>query len=302
MDSLLSEGYIVLDLPVGLDRCKPLKSYFAHCPEFKKGCDDELVLGGFGAHGHPSSFHHPDIRFLRKYIFEKLFPKFKETFSKNFSKVEILFDRVCRRKVGRSLSSETWHRDICPNISDGDIILGGWANLDERGTKPQIFSCVPKTHLDKSDMKGFSKFSKEKQNFFKTKSKKVLVYPGQILLFYQNLVHEVKSGKITFDSDRLFLGWRLTNHDCVLFENKFKCMEEQSIPFLPSGQLPPMYAKLHMVNHKHLVENFSQKIETFFLNHETGLVKRFLPSLKEAGVMFTPYSQDDIEVMSLHIF
>ena len=297
MESIITNGVVVVDLPKGLDKCQPLKTYYTDQREFLPNHGTELVLGSFGAHGHPTSFHHPDIRFIRGYIYDHIKPQLKNVYNQKFSKLELLFDRISKRLVGKTISSETWHRDVCPDKLEGDIVLGGWANLDPVGSEPQIFSCVPGTHMDEPTKTGFAKIPKEDHITLKEKSKIFKIFPGQMILFYQNMIHEIKSGKVKSDSDRLYMGWRLTDSDKPLFD-KQKDIDDQGTPRLPSGQIPPMWAKLHWVNHRHMIENFSKKIRKEFLDPKNNLVYRELPSLRDANVkMFKPYTRRERDIL-----
>ena len=47
--------------------------------------------------------------------------------------LELLFDRFSIRRVGTATSAESWHRDV-GGKAPGDIIYGGWLNLDLRGS------------------------------------------------------------------------------------------------------------------------------------------------------------------------
>jgi len=280
------EGVLVVPGVKHLNNCHPLKGLLSAPPEFldPKG---PLTLGGYGALALPSSFHHPDIRFIRSIIYERIKPILAKHFK--HKNLELLFDRVSVRRVGTSTSKESWHRDICPDSLEDDVILGGWVNLDPDGSPPQQFSCSPGTHRDKSDKTGFAKIKTAPEN-----TKVYNVPPGHIIMFYQNLIHEVKPQKAKFESHRLYLGWRLTNSDKPLFDHD-EVIRTQGVPKIPSGQVPPMYAKLHMVNHKHMVEEISRRIKPEYLNPVTNLVYRELPSL---GPYYQPYSEEDISIMT----
>jgi hypothetical protein len=43
----------------------------------------------------------------------------------------------------------------------------------------------------------------------------------------------------------LFFGWRLTKARTVLFPNKEQVIDWLAVPFLPSGQTPPMHSSNH---------------------------------------------------------
>ncbi len=272
------EGVMVIPGPKHLNNCNPFLNILRYAPEFLDH-SGPLTLGGFGALGIPSSFHHPDIRFMRTLIYDLVKPQLKGT-HKN---LELLFDRVSVRRPNTSISKESWHRDICPNAKEGDVILGGWINLDPIGTPPQYFSCSPGSQIDIEKNTGFVK---EKE----PSSKKVYeIPPGHIILFHQNILHEIKPQKNKTFSYRLYLGWRLTNHEDPLFDND-SIIKHQSLPYLPSGQLPPMYAKLHWVNHKHMIEEISNRIKCHYKDPHTGFVFREIKFLLEK---FTEYSEKE---------
>lgn len=125
-------------------------------PEYRsdqKGPGVQRVLGGFGALGNPSSFHHPSIRRLRRlYKTEMAMPIMRQYAKLQFGKeaknirLEALFDRLCVRceEFGQPVP-EGWHRDIydgekynirklpasLPN-GEADMIFGGWTNLSSQ--------------------------------------------------------------------------------------------------------------------------------------------------------------------------
>lgn len=282
MDALIRDGVIVINGPKGIAQCDPLLNILNEQPEFKIKNPSQYVLGGFGALGHPSSFHHPDIRFIRKYVYDHVRPLLGTIYGDY--NLELLFDRLCIRTKGNSLSKETWHRDICPTKLDDDIILGGWVNL---GPVTQHFSGAPGTHLVNTKTTGFAKETVENINATIYK-----VEPGQVILFYQNLLHEIAGVKIKESSCKLFLGWRLTKSLKPIYDIDY-IINNQSVPPLPSGQIPPMYAKLHRVNHKEKLENFSKLFKNELIDSKTGYIYREFPSLREIGCMFKPYNYID---------
>lgn len=283
-----TEGVLVVPGPPGIHQCNPFK-FLTKQPEFLP--DTTLyVLGAFGALANPSSFHHPDVRFIRRYVYDHVTPQLRQIFPGK--KIELLFDRVSVRKAGTTVPGEKWHRDVCESKPDGDIILGGWVNLDQHDI--QEFSCVPGTHTDPFDAKGFCPIREPDE--YKTKKVIYSIKPGEVILFHQNIVHEIKSKKYKKDSHKLYIGWRITDRSEPLFDHS-KIIEEQGIPYIPSGQLPPIYAKLHMVNHKQKVINFSKTVRPELLG-SNQLVKRYVPSLKEMGVpLWPPYTPSDLEIL-----
>ena len=83
------------------------------------------------------------------------------------------------RKVGRSPSRESWHRDEAINAEENDQIFGGWINLD---TEDQYFSCAPGTHTGVKGHSGFAPISKEEaKKYNKKEVKKSVTIPPCLL-------------------------------------------------------------------------------------------------------------------------
>lgn len=260
-------------------------------PEFTNSSVDKFVMGGFGALGNPASFHNYFVRWHRLRLYkqvEKLFPKDK--------KVQALFDRMMIRPAFECPSRESWHRDVAPNTLDGDIVLGGWTNFD---SLPQYFSCVPGTH-DPTGNTGF--VSIKNQNF---KGQKIKIDPGWAILFHQSIIHEVLPTKLTYTSYRIFHGFRITQPGVKPLFDYSDTIANQGIPQLPSGQNPPMYAKLHWVHHVQKLVQWSvnllpqckerktrQKDKTSYL-----VPHRFMKSLRDYNLpMFSPYHQSEVDI------
>ncbi len=220
------------------------------------------VLGAFGAFGNPASFHSEEIYALRYIIFNKL-----RGFFKNLDpdrKLEMLFDRLAIRREGTTLGGETFHRDTCSIQDTEDNIYGGWINLDSEET--QYFSCVPGTHLCKGNG-GFEKI----EGKYKDTKVKIAVKPKNIIIFNQNIIHEIFSQKIKKTNIRLYLSWRHTYSDAPLLndprdpqKNIDVILRDQIVPVLPSGDIPYTYSKQHPGLHRHMVVQISREIKDFY--------------------------------------
>jgi hypothetical protein len=83
------------------------------------------------------------------------------------NKLQQLFDRLSQRRKGDRISGESFHRDESKKAPAGDIIFGGYINLDKPGSPPQFFSCVPGSHLLPGDPRiskeGFNKITDKKE-------------------------------------------------------------------------------------------------------------------------------------------
>ena len=220
------------------------------------------VLGAFGALGNPASFHSRELYALRYILFNKLKNVFKKV--DPHRKLEILFDRLAIRREGTTLGGETFHRDTCSLQDETDKIYGGWINLDSEET--QFFSCVPGTHT----CKGRGGFEKIEGNYKDTKVK-IAVKPKQVIIFDQNIIHEIFSQKIKKTNIRLYLGWRHTYSDIPLLndqkdpqKNINAILRDQIVPVLPSGDIPYMYSRQHPGLHRHMVIQITREIKDFY--------------------------------------
>ena len=289
---LLEDGIIVIPGPENIQGF--LKNFLKEQIEFEP--DAELfVMGSFGALGNPSSYHHPEILEIRKRIYKYIRPIFENTTEFKGKNLEMLFDRFCIRKEGAKLSGESWHRDIGHGLED-DKIFGGWINLDPEGSDPQRFSCVPKTHIyDKTDKTGFVKFEADQLVEFKSNKKIFEIPPGHMILFFQDIVHEVLSRKSKFDSYRLFTGFRITTSSECLYDNS-EAIENQGVPLIPSGQRPTIYSKMHLICWKDRIIDFTRKVKPQFRENikEDVLVQKEMINLRESGLkMFPKYTEED---------
>lgn len=276
-------------------------------PEFTPdhGLGDPFVLGGFSALGNPSSFHNVFVRRMRQFAMAEVLPVFQlmvaELKDGADLKLEQIIDRMMYRLPGTCASPESWHRDEAKDAKDGDRIFGGWWNLDETD---QLFSCVPRTHLDVTGHAGFAAIKDAAEiEMYKKNKEVVVVPPGSILLFYEQIVHEVLSKKAKKATCRLFLGWRLTSEDSPLFGDVEKTLETQAVMRLKSSQIPSMYARLHWTNWRSKIEDFTKWVNSVCQTERTvqsgankgqkhQLVEERMQSLQAYGLpMYPKYEQ-----------
>jgi len=293
-----------------------LKNFPEYLPDTSIKLGKVYVLGGFGALGNPSSFHNTTIRTLRIRLMFSIIPllsKFIDKYlslSENPLKIEQLIDRMSIRRVGTSLSKESWHRDISKDTEKSDIIFGGWINLDK--SNEQKFSCVKKTHkineFDIKDKKGFATIPKEEHKKYNESKSTIKIPPGHQIIFFQNIIHEVLSIKQTVESIRLYSGWRLTTFDKPLIKDLKERLLDQSIILLPSSQKPPMYSANHLSFHRDATIKWSK--ETFLpqlIEHKKGkskgktveydIIPRYMKSLKEMKLpLYLKYSKTELSI------
>jgi len=315
MQQLLERGVAVIPYPEDIRKNFNCARFLSEQKEFIRPDKDttKFVMGGFGAFGNPSSFHHEEVRRLRLSIHTHMLPYFKQKFSGKH--LESIVDRFAKREPGTSVTAESWHRDIS-NVhkkkthgEPDDTIFGGWVNLDEKTT--QYFTCVPSTHTEPVVGAGFAKITKTDQPFYNSKKEQISVPPNHLIIFNEKLVHAVTPSKIKTDTCRLFMKYRITsNPNCPLFPTAdiLKIIDEQGVFPLSLEQIPPMYSKMHMVNWRDRVEEFSLNFHPQFLEQKklktetetTSYVMRFMPSLKQAGLeLFSPYSDEEKQMLTL---
>lgn len=247
-------------------------------PEYKRsGRKVQRVLGGFGALGNPSSFHHPTIQALRAKVKEDIsVPLFRRYRRRAGLRLEVLFDRLCVRcEDFGAPTKETWHRDVYDGpkyglrpLPEKDEVFGGWINLS---SQDQRFVGIVGSHVGETARDaqrqggGFAQLSEEQIRAERVNERlaaqsnrtfgsiradangHVLVPPGHMLIFYQRLLHSVAGGKQPKEPQlRLFFGHRLTTEETPLFPLD-AVLTNNAVPRIASGQVPPMYSQNHYI-------------------------------------------------------
>lgn len=293
VNDLSNNGVVVINLLDTIELQKYHDNFWDEIrqfPEYQNPTHDDniYVMGAFGALGNAASFHNMTVRNLRKDAMNKLLPLFRE-FDKSNRYLQQLIDRMSIRRQGTTPTKETWHRDQSP-IVEGDYIFGGWINLDLNNN--QYFSCIPGTHFDPKEIIGFDKVDANTIKPYLKRKKLYTIPPGHCIIFYQNILHEVLAKKTKTTSIRLYLGWRLTNSPQLLFNYD---LQNQGICQLPSGQLPPMYAKMHLCFNKEKVISWSTDTFKPVCLTSVNLVDRFMKSLTHYNLPLYPaYDQEEL--------
>jgi len=306
MDALLTKGVVVLPIPIDShlkvptlitemkEILNPEQAYRDLAFDISAEHPCTIVLGGFGATGCPSLIHHPEARVLRKAVYDALIGQFSEVFPGR--RLELLADRFSIRRKGTTISGESWHRDVGPKTA-GDIIYGGWLNLDPPGSAPQYFSCIPGNILPTDvDPLGFAKIPKSDHAALELAFKgKIAIPPGHIILFDQSIAHKITGSVAKFTSFRQYFGWRITDQTEPVYD-KQKFITTQCMPPLPSGQVAPMYAKLHLACWRTRLVEISGLFKPEFVEKQgkkAGIVYRESPGLVPTGNGFPEYTSED---------
>jgi len=223
-------------------------------------------------------------------------------------KFEQIIDRFKHQTKNKKIASENYHRDESP-CSDGDEIFGGWINLD---LTSQYFAGCPGTHKSIHQQNGFAQITKEQYKEYAKMEQLIEIPPGNIFIFYEHMVHKVYRSKNKV-VDRLFMGWRLTKSDECIHGNKqlIQMLNDKAVIPLKSGQMPPMYARLHLTNWVEKIVDFTKVmhekcIETKEIKSgkKAGvyrIVHRFMRSLKELDMDIYPaYTEAEIKILIPH--
>lgn len=257
---LFSDGYVVIAGLLGaegqeeVDRVRELiELEILSAPEIAEGVEhvSNLQGGSFKALSTNASFHTGSVRALRLLLANNLqdfFLSFLEIIKKK--NVEILFDRYRSQPKGTSVGSQAHHRDESTAALLEDVILGGWFNVSAQGVS-QYFSCLQGTQLAVNKKGGHAKLKPTKAQL--QKAIKVEVPPGSLILFYQNIIHQVhRVNRLPAESTRLHFGVRFTDSEEPLFDHT-QVFNNYQAPFLPSGQRCVLFPRLYWVNHFHLL-------------------------------------------------
>jgi hypothetical protein len=310
MESLSAQGYLIIPCKQDDKLEKRRNTFLRECRNFKEyqNVEDsfQFVAGGFSALGNPSSFHNPFVRKMRDIAY-KTHCKLFEGCGLNG---HALFDRMMLRPIGKSPTAESWHRDITPNLSSEDTMFGGWINFN---TESQYFSCVPGSHNDPKDNAiGFSLIKSQAQLTRCALEKTVVDVPGgHMIIFYQNLIHEVRAHKSLNNQFRIFTPFRLTPSSEPLFKECYEdAIENQGVPLIPSGQMPMIWpvANWNYPLQRTGLESFSLhfkdvacEMDKRLKNDPTAPPKRIvcreMRSLRALGLpMYSAYSQEERDI------
>lgn len=320
-DQLEKDGYVVLPNNVFTEP-KYKKRLMAEASKFQEfsqtfrdniraGQRQQYVMGGFVALGNPSSFHNPIVRKFRQWAMSLVVGGVLKDLIASTGKpynIEQFIGRMMIRVKNQNPTVEGWHRDESTIACDDDRFFGGWINLDD---KDQKFSCSPRTHMKTTTSHNvFAPIDKDSTEAARhTKNKMcVTIPPGHILIFYENIVHQVLQNKTKSTLARLHLGWRLTISSGMR-ESVRDTIKYQGIAQIKSGQWPPMYAIFNRTNHIDGLQKWSLESmhtrcleETQFKSGRRAgekfrVVHRFMNSLSEYNfTLYDKYTADELKL------
>ncbi len=224
-----------------------------------------FVGGAMSALGNAQSFHNPFCVQLRQDLHKSLKhlfstdSRFACEITPNF---ELLIYRIGYRPRGVKPQRESWHRDTSPEAAATDVIFGGWINFNSDKSEIQYFSCVPHSqHYTKGEVGAPASRKVSYGDLAVAQAGKtvITVPPGTLLLFYQDILHEICAKKLPFDMKRVYVGARLTACMQPLHSALFDLLRTNQVIPVKSAQVPRLYPKLWVCNHFSLLQTMSAR-------------------------------------------
>jgi hypothetical protein len=279
------------------------------------------VQGGYQFLANPSSFHCKTVRKLRRLAQiavltpdERGSTPFELLLQDPSKNLEQDADRMMmRRLIKATATGETWHRDEAGLALPGDVVCGGWINLDL--DRDQFFSAVPYSANEVgTDNKGFAKIDESQYPYCEQHKKRVVVPPGHMLIFDERTIHEVLPNRTTSRDTmlRLFTGWRVTSSIHPLVPDLRERLDrlealpiksaQHAHPIQPPywkstafGQRgikypgpPPMFSDLHWCNNPQLIAQLSAHYKpAFHITKTYGIGSKNAEALPE-GIRIVP--------------
>jgi hypothetical protein len=309
-DEFQRRGVSIIRVPEEIVKSFNIQRFLSEQLEFLEPERTRMkVLGGFGAYGNPSSYHHPDLRTFRHSLWLYIENLLKEIHRGKY--LQCIADRFSVRLKDKPVTPESWHRDMSipyDQLPQGIVLYGGWINLDTDNS--QFFSCVPGSHLQSEDGSGFARLSASEAAHYKARKELIEIPPGHCILFNERIVHEVVKTKQTIDeSYRLYNKYLISDSPLQIFgQAVFEALENQGI--LPlhidsTGKFtyPPMFSKRHATCFQPLLDEFTKKFDPRFVadvlrsKKPAKCVYQFMPSLRSVGIdTFPPYTAEEIDM------
>jgi hypothetical protein len=295
-------GVSVYPIPDGLLQKFDIKKYLREQKEYISIDDNtEFIISNFGAHGNPSSQHHPLVRDFRMEMFRFVKQSLENDDEFAGKYLQSLPDRFSQRF--KKPSKEAWHKDVSIDYETftNSIILGGWANLDETD---QFFSCIIGSHLEPAPGEGFASMSKDNTKMYKARKTLVRIPPGHAISFDEKITHEIADVELNGISRRLYMKYHISSDSRSAFDTNiiYRTIQTQGLFQMNQWNSIPMYEKIHLMFWNTQLVEFGKNIKPVFLakpNKKGNVyVQRYMISLLEAGVgMFPEYREEEIEIL-----
>ena len=268
---LVENGYMIFK---GSEK-NVLENFFEEQVEFKS---KKMALFSVNKinHSHPSSFHHTELRTIRKNIYEQLNPVFGKYFTNK--RVQMLFD--CFYEIFKENKKIYCENDFPGEIFKNDLIMRGWINLNKDAK--QTFSYKK---IEGNDEKEYTDD----------------VPPGHIVLYN---ISDIKEFQINIDKNslypiyRLYFGFRITDDSKPLYPENIEFMKKQAVPIIINGSRPTLYDDKMLEQWPSAIKKHSKKLDDIFLD-ENKIAPQILIDLNVAQKINSEYLDGEIGMMNL---
>jgi len=315
--SLYANGYLLVkidDNKIFTGRTL-LKNYFKNIPEHVPGIftpfasKGDIGPGAFGALGLPSSYHNLAKRNLDRMCFDAIEPVLKKLAVKlNLRRIQCVPDRLLYRT--KKQPTESFHYDATAKAQPTDVFLGSITNLNV--DIDQTFVLVPGTHKHSADPKGgdYTATDPAKLEQYKRDERTIIIRPGYMLVFYENIIHRVSGKKPPKPLLRNFLGFRATNDTVASYAINEALFDCQGALAHKGGSIAPPYPHAWVRNHPHCFIEYNKRLVpemlepyTYKSGKKQGMQiirpKNPQPSLTVLGKRYRDYTSSERDLFRL---
>lgn len=287
-----------------------MQEVLSSAPELRADRPDKTttgIAGSFGAAGTGSSFHNPAVRAFRK----KLYKVVEEMMmvdddDKTTWSLQMVHDRMSKREVGTTLSSESWHQDVSADYDHTSVMVIASIYNPPDSVLSQYFSCIAGSHMTRvSDKTGFATFDMMKQSGVAHQHHvHVEIPPGYTLFFNEQIVHEVLPGKVRNTSYRLYTKFIMYPKGTLspwvpndILKEMIMTQSVMPLHFIRGRmELSPMYPKLWRVNWLDKLSELTllYREDCRDLSDKHKGVFRYMKSLAKLNCKFPDYTPDEL--------
>ena len=270
MIELFENGYSIFK---GSDNNK-LDNFFKEQIEFEDKTQKQIIFSAISPIcSTPSSFHHADLRTIRKNIYNQFVNQFKMYFPK--MKFRMLFGCLY------IITTNSKHVD-CEYSADfpkNDLTFAGFVNLNESGN--QNFH--------------FKKIGEDNNNI-----NTVIVKPKCIILYDTKNIKEcdLSIGTKNEYDYRLYFAFNLSKNDSSIFDENLISIEDLRIPMIYNGNIPELYSDNDKNKWGTKLKHYSKRFNKYFLNTDSIVNNKL--SLKDfiekEKILFKPYTPEDKQI------
>ena len=309
--SLMENGYFLVQAdPEQLFTGRALyNQYLNNIPEIREGAvfDGDKGAGGFGALNYASSYHSEAKRFMDYLSYETaLYLITGVAAMLGLGYFQGIPDRCFNRT--KKQPKESYHTDNTAGADKTDVFYGSALNMNE--DIDQVFTLVPGSHQNSASTKGGDFTPLTPTDELLAREIQVVIPPGFILVFNENIVHRISGKKPKKTILRNGLGFRITDSEISWAPDNFRRLAEQSPLIHKGGEIAPMYPKLWKLNWPDHCEKYSAKLipemvttHTYQSGKQTGrtfnIPHKEAPSLTILGKRYRDRTEEENRIFKI---